>query len=149
MRQPPAVLRDAVSETCELLDAVQARLDLPDRMHAYAAMQAVLHAAREGLPASSTLRMAAGMPLFIGGLTVRDWHPATSQGGPNTFEHRVAERLPLSFPLAANDTASGVLFALSRQMDASALASLQASANGFMPYPAAPNRPQSGQPQGD
>lgn len=149
MRQPPAALRDAVSEACDLLDAVEARLDLPDRMHAYAALQAVLHAAREGLPASSTLRMAAGMPLFIGGLTVRDWYPVTAQGGPQTFEHRVAERLPLSFPLPAPETASGVLCALSRRMDARALASLQASANGFMPHPATSNRPQPGQSQGD
>ncbi|AZU04137.1 hypothetical protein X907_1605 [Glycocaulis alkaliphilus] len=149
MRQPPAVLRDAVSETCDLLDTVQARLGLSNRMHAYAALQAVLHAAREGLPASSTLRMAAGMPLFIGGLTVRDWYPAAPQSGPYTFERRVAERLPLSFPLSAPETASGVLFVLSRRMDPSALACLQASANGFMPHPAASNRPQSGQPQGD
>ena len=105
MREPPVILRDAVLETCELLDAVQARLNLPDRLHAYAALQAVMHAAREGSPASSILRLAGGMPLFVGGITVCDWHPARDDEFPRGFRHRVAERWPL--PPASNRPHSG------------------------------------------
>ena len=146
MREPPVILRDAVSETCDLLDAVQSQLGLPDRMHAYAAVQSVLHAAREGLPASSTLRMAAGMPLFIGGLTVRDWHPSAAHPDRQTFHHRVGERLPLNFPLPAAQTAAGVIAVLARCMDAAALSSLHASTRSFLSPPPAPNRPHPGQP---
>lgn len=146
MREPPVILRDAVLEACELLDALQAGLGLSDRMHAYAALQAVVHAARDGLPASSILRLAAGMPLFVGGITVRDWHPALDGQLQQGFRHRVAERLPLSFPVPAPRVAAGVLNVLARRVDAAALSSLQAASNDFMPLRPASNRPQSGQP---
>ncbi len=146
MREPPVILRDAVFEACDLLDAICARLQLPDRMHAYAALQAVLHATREGLPASSTLRLAAGMPLFIGGLTVQDWQLNTGETGPDTFLHRVGDRLPLNFPVPAASTVTGVLAVLATRVDAGTLAGLQASTRGFLSSPHSPDRLPPGQP---
>ncbi|WP_439633483.1 DUF2267 domain-containing protein [Glycocaulis sp.] len=130
MREPPFVLRDALLETCELLEAIRSELRLRDQMHAYAVLYAVLRAARQGMPAASALRMAAGMPLVTAGLAIQGWHTRVDAAPTGTFTDRVGDGLPLGFPVPAETCATGVLAALASRMEPDALASLRAGASG-------------------
>ncbi|MFN3834408.1 MAG: DUF2267 domain-containing protein [Glycocaulis sp.] len=138
MREPPVVLRDAVLETCSLLDEVRDGLGLRDRMQAYAAVRAVLHAMREGVPAISTLRIAAGMPLLAGGIAIEGWRPSPPGTQPPPFLDRAAEGLPLGFPAPADRAAACVLSALSARMEPDAVAGLSARVPGLLPPPSRP-----------
>ncbi|TRO96176.1 DUF2267 domain-containing protein [Glycocaulis profundi] len=134
MIMPPVVLRDAMSESCDLLDDIRATLDLQDRMHAYAALRVLLHALRDRMAAETVLATAAGMPLMVSGIAVQGWTPRAPAPRRPLMDD-ISDGLPLGFPVPPGPAAAAVMAALLARAAPQAAARLRVAAPDLSPAP--------------
>lgn len=75
-KRTPDAFDSAVQKSNLWLKDVQAEARLADRIQAYSALRAVLHALRDCLPQGGALKLASHLPLLLKGVFFDGWKPA-------------------------------------------------------------------------
>ena len=72
----PSIIEHSVEKTHIWLKEIAAELGDEDRLYAYRALRAVLHALRDRLTVDVAAKLAAQLPTLIRGIYYEDWDPS-------------------------------------------------------------------------
>lgn len=72
----PSIIERSVEKTHIWLKELAEELGGSDRLYAYRALRAVLHALRDRLPVNTAAKLAAQLPTLIRGIYYEDWDPS-------------------------------------------------------------------------
>jgi uncharacterized protein (DUF2267 family) len=114
------VFDTTVQQSNRWLGRVQAMLPDTSRQDAYAALRAVLHALRDGLPMAAVLGLSAQMPMLLRGVLLEGWRPFPALVEPPTltaFRDAVAKQLPPTFGRSPEAVMTAVFAVLADRLD--------------------------------
>ena len=72
----PRIIELSVEKTHVWLKEIAQELGVEDRLYAYRALRAVLHALRDRVPVDVAAKLAAQLPTLIRGIYYEDWVPS-------------------------------------------------------------------------
>ena len=113
-------LDHTVQETNIWLKAIEQRLGIASRQHAYNALRAVLHVLRDRVPLATAVNLGAQLPLLIRGIYYEDWHHAATPAKDRHLEEFVDgifQQLPPQFPVDPLTAARGIFEILWEKLD--------------------------------
>jgi len=107
--EDPAIIERSVEKTHIWLKELAQELDGADRLYAYRALRAVLHALRDQLTVDVAAKFAAQLPTLVRGVFYEEWDPSRTplRHDVDAFleqvahEGRMAGETEASFALAA------------------------------------------------
>jgi uncharacterized protein (DUF2267 family) len=113
-------LDHAVQETNIWLKAIEKRLALTSRQHAYNALRAVLHVLRDRMPMAVAVNFGVQLPMLIRGIYYEGWHHAATPTKDRHLEYFVDDifrQLPPQFPVDPLKVVRGIFEILWEKLD--------------------------------
>jgi len=117
----PSIIERSVEKTHIWLKELAAELGGSDRVYAYRALRAVLHALRDRLPVDVAAKFAAQLPTLIRGIYYEDWDPSRTPlaiRDVDAFLQRVVEEGRMTGETEASLAVEAVAHILRRHLSA-------------------------------
>ena len=125
----PSIIERSVEKTHIWLKELAGEFGGEDRMYAYRALRAVLHALRDRLPVDVAAKFAAQLPTLIRGIYYEDWDPSRTPlpiHDVDAFLERIVEEGRMAGETEASLAVEAVARVLRRHVSAGEIAELLA-----------------------